>query len=143
MRTNSYRELQPMTYRVFKTFLICSSLTAIFSMTALAADIVAGIVRNQTRSQLAVGDEVVLLRMNQAHPNLGTQEEARANTDSQGSFNLKVGYPPALHLVRVIHRPRAAPTPPSRGNRCVPSAPGIIPRLTSGWPISASGTATR
>jgi hypothetical protein len=93
-----------MAYRVFRTFLICSSLTAIFSMTALAADIIAGVVRNQTRSQLAVGDEVVLLRMNPAHLSLGTQVEARANTDSQGSFNLKVRYPHAPHLVRVIHQ---------------------------------------
>jgi hypothetical protein len=92
-----------MTYRVFRTFLICSSLTAICSMTALAADIVTGVVRNQTRGQPAVGDEVVLLRMNE-HLNFGTQEEARANTDSEGSFNLRMRYPDAPHLVRVIHQ---------------------------------------
>jgi hypothetical protein len=73
-------------------------------MTALAADIVTGVVRNQTRGQFAVGDEVVLLRMNQAHLNLGAQEEARANTDSQGSFSLRMRYPDAPHLVRVIHQ---------------------------------------
>jgi hypothetical protein len=72
-------------------------------MTALAADIVTGVVRNQTRGQPAVGDEVVLLRMNE-HLNFGTQEEARANTDSEGSFNLRMRYPDAPHLVRVIHQ---------------------------------------
>ena len=33
--------------------------------------------------------------------------------------------------------------PTSRGSRCVPSAPGMMPRFTSGCPICASGTATR
>ena len=33
--------------------------------------------------------------------------------------------------------------PTSRGSRCVPSAPGMMPRFTSGWPRRASGAATR
>ena len=41
------------------------------------------------------------------------------------------------------HMSIAAGTPTSLGRRCVPSAPGIIPRLTSGCPICASATATR
>ncbi len=33
--------------------------------------------------------------------------------------------------------------PHSRGRRCVPPAPGMMPSSTSGWPTLASGTATR
>ena len=49
----------------------------------------------------------------------------------------------ALSGLPVTHISRAFWTPTRRGSRCVPSAPGMIPRLTSGWPMSASGTAMR
>ena len=41
------------------------------------------------------------------------------------------------------HMSIAFSTPTRRGRRCVPSAPGMMPRLTSGRPIRASGSATR
>ena len=37
----------------------------------------------------------------------------------------------------------ASATPASRGSRCVPPAPGMMPSSTSGWPTFASFAATR
>ncbi len=75
------------------------SYIAVWSAAALAADTITGVVRNQTRSRLAIGDEVILLRLDR-----GMQEETRTKTDSRGSFLLKVQHPGALHLVRVVHQ---------------------------------------
>jgi hypothetical protein len=66
---------------------------------ALAGDTITGVARNQTRGQLAAGDEVILLRLDQ-----GMHEEARTKTDVRGSFTLKVQHPDKLHLVRVVHQ---------------------------------------
>jgi hypothetical protein len=100
--------------REYKALLILVGLIAACSTAASAADTITGVVRNQTRAQFAAGDEVVLLRMNRpdlnqvglnrAHLNQGTQEEARTSSDSQGSFTLRVRYPDAPHLVRVVHQ---------------------------------------
>ena len=83
-------------------------------LAALAADTITGVVRNQTRGQITAGDEVILLRLDmsrldqagldQAHPNHGMQEEARATTDSHGSFTLAVRFPDKVHLLRVVHQ---------------------------------------
>jgi len=43
----------------------------------------------------------------------------------------------------VTHMSSALATPARRGSRCVPSAPGTIPRFTSGCPIWAPASATR
>jgi hypothetical protein len=88
----------------YKALLIFAGLIAARSAIALAADTIAGVVENQTRGQLVAGDEVILLRMSQDHRNQGPQEEARTHTDSQGSFTLRVRYPGAPHLLRVIHQ---------------------------------------
>jgi hypothetical protein len=69
------------------------------SAAALAADTVRGVARNRTLGQFAIGDEVLLLRLDQ-----GMQEEARTKTDSQGSFTLRVQFPDKLHLLRVLHQ---------------------------------------
>jgi hypothetical protein len=69
------------------------------SLATLAAETVTGVARNQTLGQFAIGDEVILLRLDQ-----GMQEEARTKTDSQGSFTFKVQFPDKLHLLRVLHQ---------------------------------------
>jgi hypothetical protein len=100
--------------RRYKAFLILAGLIATCMTAARAADTITGVVRNQTRGQAAVGDEVILLRLNTGsqnpgdqspiHLNQSTQEEARATTDAQGSFALSVQYPGAPHLLRVVHQ---------------------------------------
>lgn len=79
-------------------------LLAGFSAAALAADTISGVARNQTLGQFAAGDEVTLLFLDQARPNHGMQEEARATTDSRGAFALKVRFPDKPHLLRVLHQ---------------------------------------
>jgi hypothetical protein len=64
---------------------------------ALGANAITGTVRNQSRSQPAAGDDVILL-------DTGMQEEARAKTDALGAFGLPTRYPGKPHLVRVIHQ---------------------------------------
>ena len=50
---------------------------------------------------------------------------------------------PALMVLPFVHISTAFATPASRGRRCVPPAPGMIPKFTSGCPTFASGLATR
>jgi hypothetical protein len=69
------------------------------SVATLAADTVTGVARNRTLGQFAIGDGVILLRLDQ-----GMQEEARTKTDSRGSFTLRVQFPDKLHLLRVLHQ---------------------------------------
>jgi hypothetical protein len=92
-----------MTYMRSTTFLVCVSLIALGS-TAAAADTITGSVHNLTRGQLGAGDEIILLRLDQADLNTGMQEEARTNSNSEGWFTLSVRHPRAPHLVRVIHQ---------------------------------------
>ncbi len=66
---------------------------------ALASNIITGWVRNQSRSQPAVGDDVILFRL---HPKM--LEEARAKTDAQGQFALNAPDPDGPYLVRVVHQ---------------------------------------
>jgi hypothetical protein len=75
------------------------ALLACFSTVALGANYITGSVRNQSRSEPAAGDEVILLRLD-----TGLQEEARANTDAQGAFTLNVQHPDKPYLVRVFHQ---------------------------------------
>jgi hypothetical protein len=69
------------------------------SASALAANDIKGHVQNRTRSQAAVGDAVILLRLDQ-----GMLEEARTVTGAQGAFLLTVQFPGKPYLVRVIHQ---------------------------------------
>ncbi|MGD0214856.1 MAG: hypothetical protein ABSB87_16635 [Terriglobales bacterium] len=101
-----------MTYIRSRTLLVCGGLIGLCSM--VAADTIIGSVHNRTRGQLAAGDEVILLRLDQADPNhvglnrtdpnAGMQEEARTSTNSEGWFALSVRYPGSPHLVRVVHQ---------------------------------------
>ncbi|MFY9905463.1 MAG: hypothetical protein WBD45_24445 [Terriglobales bacterium] len=82
---------------------------AVCSVAASAADSITGVVRNQTRGQVAAGAEVILFRL--IEPSVDTQslqpsmqEEARTHTDSQGHFTFDVKYPNQPHLVRVVYR---------------------------------------
>ena len=75
------------------------ALLACLSTAALGANNITGSVRNQSRDEPAAGDEVILLRLHG-----GMQEEARANTDTQGAFTLNVQYPDRPYLVRVFHQ---------------------------------------
>ena len=61
------------------------------------ADSITGVVTNKTTNKPAVGDDVVLIRLQQ-----GMQEAARTKTDAKGHFTLDVP-DNGLHLVRVTH----------------------------------------
>jgi len=82
-----------------RVFLAASALMACFSTLAFAASDITGTVRNETRGEPAVGDEVLLVRMDGGMP-----VEARAKTDAHGGFTLAVQYPAMSHVVRVLHQ---------------------------------------
>jgi len=66
---------------------------------ALAAHTITGSARNQSRSQPAAGDEVILVRLDR-----GMQEEAHSMADAQGTFAFNVQYPDRSYLVRMVHQ---------------------------------------
>lgn len=66
---------------------------------ALGANDITGTARNQSRGQPAVGDVVILLRLDR-----GAQEEGRTKTNAQGEFILRVQHPDKPYLVRVVHQ---------------------------------------
>jgi hypothetical protein len=70
-----------------------------FSTVALGANSISGSVRNQSRGEPAVGDEVFLLRLEG-----GMQEEVRTKTDALGAFTLDAQHPDKPYLVRVFHQ---------------------------------------
>lgn len=63
-----------------------------------AAEVV-GTVRNLTKGQPAIGDEVLLLRLEK-----GMQQEARTETDRKGIFAMRIVFQNAQHIVRVLHQ---------------------------------------
>ena len=75
--------------------IFCVGLVAGCSAAALAGDTITGVARNQTRGRVAIGDEVILLRLDQR-----VHEEARTKTDSQGSFLSKL----SILTVRTLAR---------------------------------------
>ena len=79
---------------------VCISvLLACLATPALRATEIRGSVRNQTRGQPAVGDEVILIRIDQGMP-----EQARATTDARGAFTFSPQHSDRPYLVRVIHQ---------------------------------------
>jgi hypothetical protein len=74
--------------------LVCCSC----ALSAYAADIIQGTVRNRTTDKAAAGDEVILLRLQN-----GMEEESRTQTDGQGAFVLRMTAADAPHIVRVLH----------------------------------------
>ncbi|MHB1021955.1 MAG: carboxypeptidase regulatory-like domain-containing protein [Acidobacteriaceae bacterium] len=77
-------------------YLLLLAAIAVLPLSALATSIT-GTVTNKTTNKPAVGDDVVLLRLQQ-----GMQEESHAKTDSSGQFTLDLPEPGA-HLIRVTH----------------------------------------
>src|SRR5271156_6131982 len=75
---------------------VAAVVMAAFSSFAFA-DSITGIVTNKATNKPAVGDDVVLIRLQQ-----GMQEAARTKTDSKGHFTLDVP-DNGIHLVRVTH----------------------------------------
>jgi hypothetical protein len=73
-------------------------LLAWFATAALGANEIRGSVRNLTRGRPAVGDEVLLIRLDQGMP-----EEARATTDAHGAFTFNPQHFDRPYLVRVLH----------------------------------------
>ena len=74
-------------------------MVAAFSSFA-SADSITGTVTNKTTNKPAVGDDVVLIRLQQ-----GMQEATRTKTDAKGHFSLDIpaNESQAIHLVRVTH----------------------------------------
>lgn len=75
--------------------LVCGSCT----LSAFAADTINGTIRNQTTGKAAVGDEVILLRLQN-----GMEEESRTRTDAEGAFSLPLVSADVPHVVRVLHQ---------------------------------------
>jgi hypothetical protein len=79
--------------------ILAVALLACIAPSALAANTITGVVRNQSRDQAAASDEVILIRIDgQLH------EEGHTKTDQQGMFSLNVQYPDKPYLVRVFHQ---------------------------------------
>src|SRR5215475_2181799 len=81
------------------TTLLGLALLPWLSVAAGASNLITGAVENKTRNRAAVGDQVILLRLDQ-----GMQEEARTTTDDFGAFTVKVQAPDKPYLVRVMHQ---------------------------------------
>ena len=75
-----------------------SLLIFLCAATASAATI-SGTVNNGTTGKPAVGDDVILIKLQQS-----MQEESRTKTDSQGRYSLTTSDDSIPHLVRVMHQ---------------------------------------
>src|SRR5271163_2098488 len=84
--------------RIQKTLCVLV-LIACHSTATLGANNITGKVRNQSRGQLAAGDDVILLRLD-----AGMQEEAPTKADEQREFAFTVQHPEKPYLVRVVHQ---------------------------------------
>jgi hypothetical protein len=69
-----------------------------FSTAARDANDITGSARNASRGQAAVGDRVILIRLD-----LGMEEESQARTGQRGAFRLHVRHAGKAYLVRVVH----------------------------------------
>lgn len=97
---------------------------------ALAANSITGAVRNQSRGASAVGDEVILIRI-QGRPH----EEARTKTDQSGAFLFNVQHPDEPYLVRVLHENVDYDEHANAGNKLVVQVFDASPRV-----IGVAGT---
>ena len=77
---------------------IAASACLLFTATAALAASITGTVTNRTTNKPSVGDNVVLIQLQQ-----GMQESTRTTTDSRGHFTLNVPDADGIHLVRVTH----------------------------------------
>jgi hypothetical protein len=69
-----------------------------FLTSAQSANDITGSARNESRGQAAVGDKVILIRLDR-----GMEEEAQTRTGQRGAFRLHVGHAGKAYLVRVVH----------------------------------------
>ena len=69
-----------------------------FSTAARDANDITGSARNESRGQAAVGDRVILIRLDR-----GMEEESQARTGQWGAFRLHVRQAAKAYLVRVVH----------------------------------------
>jgi hypothetical protein len=69
-----------------------------FSTAAQGANDITGTARNESRGQAAVGDRVILIRLDR-----GMEEEEQARTGQRGAFRLHVRHAGKAYLVRVVH----------------------------------------
>jgi hypothetical protein len=84
---------------------VISILILLLSSAAIgAASTISGVVRNQSRGEPAVGDEVILIRLDQGMLNQEVNVEAQTRTTAQGAFLLNVQHPDQAYLVRIIHQ---------------------------------------
>jgi hypothetical protein len=67
---------------------------------ALGQQSIAGTLHNGTTGKAAVGDQVLLLRLN---GNDGMVEESRTKSGERGSFTLPFNFPKSPHIVRALH----------------------------------------
>ena len=105
--------------------LVGFALLAAFSATALADSAIHGSAQNLSRGRPAVGDEVMLIRINVHNgilhdrvldPATDEETEARTKTDAQGAFTFHTRYPDKSYLVRTIHQGVAYDQPASSGD---------------------------
>jgi hypothetical protein len=69
-----------------------------FSTAARDANDITGSARNESRGRAAVGDRVILIRLDR-----GMEEESQARTGQRGAFRLHVRHAGKPYLVRVVH----------------------------------------
>ena len=83
------------------TWMLLSVMAAVAfcSTAAIGANKITGSVRNETRGEPAIADEVILIRLDKV-----MQEEMRAKTDADGTFTLEVQFPDKPYLVRALHQ---------------------------------------
>ena len=113
-------------------------LFACHSAVTLAASNITGKVHNQSRGQLAAGDDVVLLRLD-----AGMQKEARTKTDEQGEFAFTVQHPEKPYLVRVVHQGVSYDQQASAGDTltiAVFDAARYVPGITGSIEILRAGS---
>jgi hypothetical protein len=132
---NSYRHGAP--FSAWRLLFVLA-LLACFSTAALAANHIAGSVRNVTRAEPAAGDQVILLRMENE-----MREESRLKVDAGGMFSFNVQYPDKPYLVRVTHEGVSYDQQASAGDVLAISvfdAAPRVPDITGGIEILRAGT---
>jgi hypothetical protein len=83
----------------FHRILRLAPLALLLALPAFAADPITGIVTNKTNGKPSAGDDVVLIRLQQA-----MQDSTHTKTDARGHFTLVVPDDDKIHLVRVTHQ---------------------------------------
>ncbi len=82
-------------------------------------------------------------------PPAAARARAKATAPSSSGPSITASMSPAASAraapigLPAVHNSSAVATSHNRGRRCVPPAPGMMPRVTSGWPSFAPAAATR